>query len=592
MPTHSIAVLPFHNLSSDRDTDYFCDGITEEIINALANIPQLKVTSRTSSFYFKDHKLTISEIGEKLNTQSLLEGSVRLGGDKMRITAQLINVSDDTHFWSQTWDRSRENIFEVQDEISIEIAEKLREQYGHLDISDHLVKSPTSNLSAYDHYLKGKHHFFQWNPAEANKAIEEFQKVVSLDPGMIEGYLGLADSYSFMAVAGFAPREEAWQKAIEAIEQAKKIDPDHAGLNYMLGNQAFFTKADFKSAMNFGLRSQASNPTFSEAHRFLSFLYSLKGDFIKSREHILYAKSVDPLSSETRFFEANYLYRSGKLEEAHQIIEELLEENPGNLPAIAVNVYILIKKGELDQAENVINQIPEEVIAPDEKLGLQALVKIYRGDRKPAQLSALEEKKDDPMAHHAHSYLFIIYATLGRNDEAFTVLENLFKFKSSVLLLGFSEPLSENIKSDKRFVDHHRKIYAIDEVTEKPKKSSNTGLDASKSLVIKDQLLSYMDSELPYLNPSLSLRLLADQIEVHPNHLSWLVNESLGKNFNEFINQYRIEHFKKLASDPSNAHISLIGLAYESGFNSKTVFNTAFKKLEGMTPKEFQKQHL
>ena len=274
----SIAVLPFRNISQEADNEYFCDGITEEIIIALSRIRRLRVISRTSSFHFKNQQASIREIGDQLDVTNILEGSVRLSADKMRIAAQLINVSDETHFWSETWDRKMDDLFEIQDDISLQIADKLREFNGHLDISDHLVQSPTQNLSAYDFYLKGRFHFFKWNPEDTNIAIEQFHEAVAIDNKLIDGYLGLADSYSFMAVAGFAPREEAWVKAMDAIQSAKKLDPNNAGLNYMLGNQAFFTEADFAAAMDYGLKSLASKPTYPEALRFLSFLHSLQGD--------------------------------------------------------------------------------------------------------------------------------------------------------------------------------------------------------------------------------------------------------------------------------------------------------------------------
>ncbi len=146
-------------MSTNGDNEFFCEGITEEIINALAKIDQLKVTSRTSSFYFKGQNADLSDIGKKLNVSTLLEGSVRLSGDSMRVTAQLINVQDDSHFWSETWDRKRENVFEVQDEISLLIADKLREHFGHLDYADHLAEVPTTNLAAYEYLLKGKYTF-------------------------------------------------------------------------------------------------------------------------------------------------------------------------------------------------------------------------------------------------------------------------------------------------------------------------------------------------------------------------------------------------------------------------------------------------
>lgn len=587
----SIAVLPFVNMSADGENEFFCDGITEEIIDALAQIDGLKVISRTSSFYFKNHKVSLAEIARKLNVSNLLEGSARISGDTIRIRAQLIDVKADEIFWSETWTRNKDNLFEVQDEISLLIADRLREHQGHLTISDQLVESGTKNLAAYEHFLKGRYHFNKWNPEDTNIAIQHFEKAVSMDAGLIDGYLGLADSYSFMAVAGFAPREASWMKAMEAISSAKSLDPNSAGLNYLLGNQAFFTEADFAKAMTYGLRSLASKPTYSEAHQFVSFLHTLRGDLKKAYEHLLFAKSIDPLNPETKFYEANYLYRAGEYARARAILDELLGENDRNLPAILVSIYILIKENRLQEARQAMDKVPREAITPDERLGLLVLIDAANGMASSSHLKELEDRAREDSAHHAHSYLFIIYATLGRNDEAFSVLEQLFNSQSSILLLGFSDPLAEQLQSDPRYQQYHDRVYP--KVNEKPKekKAKTKGADDATARHQVSRLKAFVESDRPYLNPSLTLRSLAGQVEIHPNQLSWLLNEYLGKNFNEFINLKRIEHFKKLVTDPGNSHISLIGLAYESGFNSKTVFNTAFKKEVGMTPKQFQKQH-
>jgi TolB-like protein/AraC-like DNA-binding protein/Tfp pilus assembly protein PilF len=590
--TTSIAVLPFKNISSDPDNEFFCDGISEEIINALARIEQLRVTSRTSSFIFKDHQSSIKEIGEKLDVGILLEGSVRVGGSKLRITAQLIDVEQDAHFWSQSWDRDMGNLFEVQDEISLLIADRLREHLGHMEISDHLVDKHTEDVEAYQHYLKGRYHFLKWNPGDVKLAIEEFHKAIAADANLIDGHVGLADAYSFMAVAGFAPREEAWAKAITSLNTAKSIDENNAQLNYMLGNQAFFTEANYASAVEYGLKALARLPTYAEAHRFMTFLYGLKGDFKKAKEHIFYAKSIDPLNPETRFFEGFYYYRLGDFSRADEIFEGLLEENDKNLPALVSSFYVKIRLGRVEEARALVESTPEELFTPDERIGLLAVIEVTEKDTNHPNLDRLIVNAEDPIAHHAHSYLFVAYSIAGEHDKAFEVLQNLFDHHSSILLLSFSDPMVDELKSHPDYQGFHQRIYRLEEAGEEKKKPRSRKPDKA---LIEDQstrLMEYVDTEKPYLNPALTLRLLAGHIDIHPNQLSWLLNEHLGENFNEFINKRRVEHFKKLVVDPANAHISLIGLAYQSGFNSKTVFNTAFKKEVGMTPKAYQKSHM
>lgn len=157
----SIVVLPFVNMSNNIENEYFCDGLTEEIISALTKIKQLSVTSRTSSFYFKNKTVTAQEIKEKLEVATFIEGSVRTSKKKMRITVQMIDTVDDFHFWSETFDRNPDNIFEIQDEISLFIAEKLREHIGHLEIEDKLVEPIDVPVDIYREYLKGRYYLMK-----------------------------------------------------------------------------------------------------------------------------------------------------------------------------------------------------------------------------------------------------------------------------------------------------------------------------------------------------------------------------------------------------------------------------------------------
>ncbi|NRB64110.1 MAG: AraC family transcriptional regulator [Saprospiraceae bacterium] len=179
---------------------------------------------------------------------------------------------------------------------------------------------------------------------------------------------------------------------------------------------------------------------------------------------------------------------------------------------------------------------------------------------------------------------------MGRFNEAFQVLENVFTHKSSILLISFSDPLAESIQQAPQYQSYRQRLYPTASIKKKrAKKPASRIMDEETVRAQLNKLLSFIDDERPFLNPELSLRLLAKSLSIHPNQLSWLINEYHGKNFNEFINQKRIAHFKTLVVNPKNSHISLIGLAYESGFNSKTVFNTVFKKEVGMTPSQYQR---
>ncbi len=589
----AIAVLPFVNMSSSEDIEYFSDGITEEIINALAGIQQLKVTSRTSSFFFKNKHVPIRQIANELNVTAILEGSVRLAAKTVRITAQLIHAEEDFHFWSETWDRKLENIFEIQDEISLLIADKLREQYGHFEIQDHLVEKKTESLDAYEYSLKARYHFNKWNPVDARKAIEFYEKAIAIDPNHTDSYIGLADAYSFFAVTELMPREEAWTKSRDYTNKAYSLNPENAGVHYLLANVSFFYDADFQEAVKHTLRSIELKPNYPEAQQFMTLMYIISGERDKAKQHLEVAHSIDPLSQETLFYRAYYHYRFENYSEALNLLDECLRKNPNNIPAYIVRSYCLLKIGQYDEAISFLGKMPKEIVVPDERLGTVCLAHILKKDKAETEkyFTRLLTEAQKPTSFQAHSYLYLAYANMGKADEAFAWLDEAIKLKSSVLLLSYTDPLANGLKSDSRYDSYKNQLYQLPENNVDSSQEKPPLLDAETADAYVENLVRFISEEEPFLIPNLSLRMLANQVEIHPNKLSWLLNERMGKNFNEFINHYRIEYFKQLALNPENSHISLIGLAYESGFNSKTVFNTYFKKETGVTPKEFLKQN-
>ncbi len=586
----AIAVLPFVNMSASTENEYFSDGITEEIINALAKIKSLKVTSRTSSFFFKNKNIPIRQIGKELNVSALLEGSVRLSGNMMRITAQLIEAENDFHFWSETWDRKLENIFEIQDEISLIIADKLREQFGHLEIQDHLVEKKTSNIDAYSLFLKGKFYFNKWSPEGVQEAIIYYTKAIELDPKHVDSYIGMADCYSFLATTGFISYQEGWGKATELTYQAKELNEDLASVQYQLSNHSFFIQCDFKKSISQMARAVALNPNYAEAQQFMSFLYVISGQKEKSQRHLDLALSINPLSQETLFFRAYHNYMHEEYEVALGQLNQCLEANPKNIPAIATKPLCLLKLGRYDEVIDFFDRVPADALVADDKLGFITLAYAMKKDEVNTSkyFKLLLERSKTPEGFSADSYLILFYAVQGLREEAFDWINNAIQRKSSLLLLRFADPLINPIKDDPRYAEIQKKIYENDLVDEL--KIKKPLLSKKEAAHFTSKLINYVSEGKPFLNPELSLRTLAEQIDIHPNQLSWLLNESLGKNFNEFINHFRVEAFKSFAKDPKKAHLTLIGMAFECGFNSKTVFNTYFKRETGLTPKQYLKE--
>ena len=271
-------------------------------------------------------------------------------------------------------------------------------------------------------------------------------------------------------------------------------------------------------------------------------------------------------------------------------MDQCLSHNAKNIPANTIKSHCLIKQNRLDQAIDYFDTVPSDAVVEGDKLGVQAIAYALKND------TAKSKKQHDLLLgyaqnienFHAQSYLFMLYAASGDNDKAFEWIRVAMENNSPLLHIHFVDPLVNPIKSDPRYSEFQKIIFSEVPTVRKTKKKQL--LDKQTINDYLTRLLHFIEEESPFLDPNLSLRNLSKQIDINPNQLSWLLNEHLNKNFSEFINGYRVEAFKEKVSDPSQQHLTLLALAYDSGFNSKTVFNTFFKKITGQTPKEYWKE--
>ncbi|CAN5620258.1 adenylate/guanylate cyclase domain-containing protein [soil metagenome] len=263
---NSIAVLPFANMSSDPEQEYFSDGISEDIINMLAQVPGLKVAGRTSSFSFKGKNQDLRVIGEQLSVNHILEGSVRKSGNKLRITAQLINVSDGYHLYSEKFDRELEDIFEIQDEISLAILNAIKIKLFAED-KQAVLKRYTDNTDAYQLYLLGRFHYNKWAGLEGyNKAIEYYTQAIEKDPDYVLAYTGLAACYLNLWFFSHLPPDESLPKMKEATVKSLSIDDEIAECHVSLARMQFWYEWDFKGADKEFKIAIDLNPNHAEAH--------------------------------------------------------------------------------------------------------------------------------------------------------------------------------------------------------------------------------------------------------------------------------------------------------------------------------------
>ena len=327
-PDTSIAVLPFINMSSDPENEYFADGLSEELLNVLAQIEGFKVAGRTSSFTFKGENKNLQEIGRTLNVGTVLEGSVRKSGDQVRVTAQLISVKNGYHLWSNSYDRKLDDIFSIQDDIARQVVSALKKTLLASQDEVVLEKRPTDNLEAYQLYLRGRHQLAKRTLQGLQLALAAFREATALDPKFARAWTGVADAQSLMASYGYLPIAGMKDDAEFAIEQALALDPGLGEAYASKGLLLTQLNGDNEDIIALYDKALELNPNNSLAHMWLAGQLGT----VNSRDslmHLREAYSVDPLSGVVVFNLASYLMITGHNEEARKHTEELLQLDPG-----------------------------------------------------------------------------------------------------------------------------------------------------------------------------------------------------------------------------------------------------------------------
>ncbi|GJM34902.1 MAG: hypothetical protein DHS20C18_39030 [Saprospiraceae bacterium] len=588
----SIAVLPFVNMSANEDNEYFSDGMTEEIINALAKIKKLKVTSRTSSFFFKNKNIPIPKIGRELNVSTILEGSIRLSGNRMRITAQLIDVDQDFHFWSETFDRSIEDIFAVQDEISLLIADKLREHLGHFDIEDHLVEAQDVPIEAYKRYLKSRYHLLKMSKPDIEKGLSILEGVIEEVPNFALAYLGIHLGYTLLGTIGLEPANEAFAAGQPFLDKAIELNENLPECQLHLSYICFLQKWDLAGTYRHLNKSFEIRPTVEYYQSMASTLVA-EGKFSAALHYIDTALQLDPFSPINFHLKGFIFYSQEKYEKAIEWFEKGVKLKSQFMVSTLYLGQALLLMGRtregLQYFQNLIDDEPGDLM----KLGGTTLSYAALGDivQAEAGIAKLEAAMETDLMGRAMNLLILCQTMLGKQEAAFQLIEQGIAYRLPMMVYLYVEPILKPLHDNPRFLELMREILGEKTNFDFSKRKYKKALLDKKLLAqYKQQLEVLMSTEKPFLDPELTLRALAQMLDIPPNHLSQLLNEGFDKNFAEFINTYRLETFKSKAADPTQQHLTILALAFDSGFNSKTVFNTFFKKMEGKTPKAYWKE--
>lgn len=590
IPATSIAVLPFLNLSPHEENEYFSDGITEEIINALTKVRGLKVSARTSSFAFKGMRVDVRIIGQRLGVATILEGSVRSFRNRIRITAQLIRTDDGFHLWSKNFDREMADIFALQDEVSLLIADQIRENFGHIEIQDHLIDTPTRNVRAYNLYLKGRYHQLKWNAHDLKEAVRQYDASIQEDPTFTLPYFGAGLTYGLLASWGFLDHGQGFQRAHHYLSRGLALNRESELAHFAQATISLWVEWDFRKAVGEFKQAMEQNPAFTDAEEGLAELYIATGEFEQAQAHVQHMLRLNPLSANHHYTRGNIYFLSGDYEQALKNWETALTFSPDFALAIEgiAACYLLQGRPQVLHGfllEHPLMQQPEVC---------RLLSQLMNGA--PAQVpdAYLTFQAGGPFLAPWRVYLWV---AMGRHDQALDWLEQAVEQRLGQCINFQHDPFFRPLHRQARFQQLVRKVFHPDRLPQKPASHPVATSVATAEPLLSEveaanylkQLLSFLEDQQPYLQPDLSLKALADHLHLHPNRLSWLINEKIQKNFNELINSYRLTAFQAKALDPANAHLTLLGLAYESGFNSKTAFNAYFKKATGTTPSAWLK---
>src|SRR5256886_1302676 len=439
----SIAVLPLLNESGDPKDEYFSDGLSEELIAALAQIRELKVIGRSSSFRFKERKEESKTIGEKLGVATLLEDTVRKQGNRVRIVAELINAADGIELWTQTFDRELKDIFAVQAEIAAAVASSLKVTLlGSEERSS--AKPATRNADAHNAYLLGHYYFQRRNLEDYRKAVGYFDEASRLDRNYALAYAERSEAWTLIGDLS-GQGKTVWPKAREDAEKAVAIAPALAEAHSALGWVRFFAEWKFAEGLSELQRAKELSPANPTANDLLARVIVYTGQMKEAEHQARQAVELDPLSAAAQFTLGRVLFYSGKLDEAYAAGRKLAELQPSASSSHRWQVLVAVQRGDGETALREAQLEPDDTIRPFEL----ALAQYIRGDRKAADaaLAELIANSRDGLAYQVAQ----VYAVRGEKDKAFEWLQIAFDHHDGGMPSLLVDPVLRGLRDDARY---------------------------------------------------------------------------------------------------------------------------------------------
>jgi eukaryotic-like serine/threonine-protein kinase len=446
----SVVVLPLRNLSGDRDLDYFGDGLTEDLISTLAQIRSLRVVSRTSAFVLKTQGLGVQEIGRRLGVGTVVEGSVQMVGRRIRVTVRLVETTQGYHLWAEKYDRELEDVFQIQDEISLSVARalSLKLEARELTRSRHY----TENLEAYRLYLKGRYHWHEETGEGFQQAFECFQQALRADPAYAPAHTGIADYYGMLGFWGIVRPSEAWPQAREAAQRALELDAELPEAHVSLGLVRLFFDWDGEGADREFRRALELYPGLAEAHYSRALVLTQAGDTKEALEAMRKARSLDPLSAILQSTEAWVHYYARHYPEAIAGCRRTLELSSGFLEA-RIGLGLAFKEvREFDDALRELAKARELSDANPLVLGVLGATLAQAG--RPAEALALVEELDRKEGTYVAPMAYaMLYSGLGDTGQTLTHLRRALEAKDGLVRYLKVSPLFDGLRRESEFLE-------------------------------------------------------------------------------------------------------------------------------------------
>jgi TolB-like protein/DNA-binding winged helix-turn-helix (wHTH) protein len=460
-PAHlmSLVVLPLENLSGDKEQDYFADGMTDDLTANLAKIRSLRVISRSTAMAYKGTHKPLSEIARELRVDAVIEGTVLRAGDRVRITAELVQVSTDHHLWADTYESQMGDVLSLQNRVSSAIVDEIRINLSPED-KERLAKRVSISPSAYEDYLRGRYY---WNKRSADgfaKAIGYFEEATRKDPQYALAYAGLADCYGIIGatIYGTVPSAEAAPKAKAAAIRALEIDPSLAEAETSLATARFNYDWDWNAAAAGFQRAIQLDPKYATAYQRYSLYSIAMGRFDDSLEQIKKARDLDPLSISINSSLGWRLYLARQYDRSIAQLKDTLEMDPAYEWAHLILGQAYEQEGAFDLALPELHKAVE--LSHNSPLMLSALAHAYAksGNSAEAQKLVLELREQSTHSYVSPYYMGIVYLAMGKNDAAMDWLEKAFADRSNGLVFLKVEPELDSVRSNPRFTALERKL--------------------------------------------------------------------------------------------------------------------------------------